>query len=184
LLEEARMKTTLPKLLTVIGLLALVTTAAASADESALNLRASLSGFNEVPPKATAAIGTLKAKAANGGIDFTLTYSGLTTPAFMAHFHFAQAGVNSSIFIWLCGLPGTPAHQVCPAGNTSQPQTVTGRITAADIQGLPDQNLSAGDMATALRIIQAGDAYVNVHTSKFPGGEIRGQVSSGDSHND
>lgn len=178
------MKTTLPKLLTVIGLLAVLTTAAASADESALNLRASLSGFNEVPPKVTAGTGTLRAKATNGAIEFTLTYSGLTTPAFMAHFHFAQAGVNSSIFVWLCGNPGTLAHQVCPAGNTSQPQTVTGRITAADIQGLPDQNLSPGDMAAALRIIQAGDAYVNVHTAKFPGGEIRAQVRSGDSGND
>jgi hypothetical protein len=172
-------KTTFARLLAIVGLLALLTTAAASADESASSMRASLSGFNEVPPKATAGIGTLKAKASNGAIEFTLTYSGLTTPAFMAHFHFAQAGVNSSIFVWLCGNPGTPAHQVCPAGNTSQPQTVTGRITAADIQGLPDQNLSAGDMAAALRIIQAGDAYVNVHTSKFMGGEIRGQVSSG-----
>jgi CHRD domain len=184
LLEEAKMKTTLPKLLTVIGLLALVTTAAASADESALNLRSSLSGFNEVPPKATGATGTFKAKASNGAIEFTLTYSGLTTPAFMAHFHFAQRGVNSSIFIWLCGNPGTPAHQVCPAGNTAQPETVTGRITAADILALPDQNLSAGDMAAALRIIEAGDAYVNVHTSKFTGGEIRGQVSSGGSGGD
>jgi len=153
------MKTTLPKLLTVIGLLALVTTAAASADEGALNLRASLSGFNEVPPKATAAIGTLKAKAANGGIDFTLTYSGLTTPAFMAHFHFAQAGVNSSIFIWLCGLPGTPAHQVCPARTlvqgtwrphfgSSRPETRTSTSTRRSSQAAK----SGGRLALEIRV--------------------------------
>jgi hypothetical protein len=178
------MKTTLARLLTVVGLLALVTTAAASADASALKIQASLSGFNEVPPKATGAAGTFKAKASKGGIDFTLTYSGLTTPAFMAHFHFAQRGVNGGIFIWLCGKPGTPAHQPCPPGNTSQPQTVTGHITAADIQAVPDQNVGAMDMATAQRIIQAGEAYVNVHTSQFMAGEIRGQVSSGGGNSD
>lgn len=178
------MKTTVARLLAMIGLLALVTTAAASADESAANLRAKLSGFNEVTPKATGGTGVLRAKASNGTIEFTLTYSGLTTPAFMAHFHFAQRGVNGNVFVWLCGSPSTPAHHVCPPGNTSQPQTVTGTITAADIQAVPDQNISAMDMATALRIIEAGDAYVNVHTSKFPAGEIRGQVSSEESDSD
>jgi hypothetical protein len=178
------MKTTLARLLTAVGILALVTTVAASADESAANMKASLSGFNEVPPKATGGNGTFKAKASNGAIDFTLTYSGLTTPAFMAHFHFAERGVNGGIFIWLCGKPGTPAHQACPPGNTSKPETVTGHITAADIQAVPDQNVSAMDMATALRIIEAGDAYVNVHTSNFPAGEIRGQVNAGHQNND
>src|SRR5258708_38965327 len=173
------MKTTLARSLTVVGLLALVTTAAASADESAVNMRAGLSGFSEVPPKATDGTGMFKAKSSNGAIEFTLTYSGLTTPVFMAHFHFAQRGVNGGVFIWLCGNPGTPAHKPCPPRNTSQPETVTGRITAADIQAVPDQNVSAMDMATALRIIDAGDAYVNVHTTKEPSGEIRGQVRAG-----
>jgi CHRD domain len=177
------MKATLARLLTIVGLLALLTTAAASADESASRIRANLSGFNEVPPKATGATGTLTARATNGAIVFTLTYSGLTSPAFMAHFHFAQSGVNSSIFIWLCGKAGTPAHQTCPPG-TSDHATVSGRITAADVLGLPDQNLSPMDMAMALRIIQAGDAYVNVHSANFPGGEIRGQISTGESGSD
>jgi hypothetical protein len=177
------MNTRLARSLTVVGLLALVTTAAASADESVSNMRASLSGFNETPPIATGGTGMLKAKASNGGIDFTLTYSGLTTPAFMAHFHFAQRGVASGVFIWLCGLPGTPAHSTCPPGTTAT-ATVTGHITAADIQALPAQNLKAMDMATALRIIEAGDAYVNVHTANFKAGEIRGQISPGDSGGD
>jgi CHRD domain-containing protein len=187
--EEEMMKITLARLLTVVGLLALVTTAAASADESALHMRASLSGFNEVPPKATLGSGTFKATASGGKIVFTLTYSGLTTPAFMAHYHFAQRGVNGGIFIWLCGLPGTPAKRTCPDGTTA-PATVTGTITAADIVSIltppftGDQGVNAGDMSTALRIIQSGNAYVNVHTSRFPGGEIRGQVSTGESGSD
>lgn len=177
----------LARLLTIVGLLALISTVAATADESTLVMRANLSGFNEVIPKATMATGTFKAKASGGKIFFTLTYSNLTTPAFMAHYHFAQPGVNGGIFIWLCGLPGTPAHQTCPPGTAaSGPATVTGTITASDIQplntpGPTDQDVSAGDMGTALRIVESGDAYVNVHTSRFPGGEIRGQVTPGES---
>src|ERR1700682_13938 len=125
------MKATIARVLTVVGMLALVTTAA-SADESASNMRASLSGFNEVKPIATAGAGMFKATASNGAIDFTLTYSGLTTPAFMAHFHFAEPAVNGGVFIWLCGNPGTPAHQPCPPGTTER-ATVTGDITAGDI---------------------------------------------------
>lgn len=182
----------LARLFTIVGLLALIGTAAASADESSLAMRARLSGFNESPPKATLGSGTLKAtfkpNASGGVISYTLTYSGLTTPAFMAHFHFGQPAVNGGIFIWLCGNPtdpnappvpaGTPP---CPPGNTSQTVTVTGDIEADDISAVPGQNVSPGDMATALKIIEAGDAYVNVHSDKFPAGEIRGQVSPGES---
>ena len=50
----------------------------------------------------------------------------------------------------------------------------------SDIRPVPDQNLAAGDFSGALRIIESGDAYVNVHTVNFPGGEIRGEVKSED----
>jgi CHRD domain len=177
------MKIMLARLLAIVGLLALVTTAAASADESALNMRARLSGLNEVPPKATMGEGTFSAKAEKGVIHYTLTYSGLSTPALQAHLHFGQPAVNGGIFVFLCsnlgnGPAGTPA---CPAGGG----TVTGTITAADILTVvPDQGVNAGDLATALRIIEAGDAYANVHTTRFPAGEIRGQVHSGDGGGD
>jgi hypothetical protein len=178
------MKATVARLLTIVGLLALVTTAAASADESAPRLRASLTGLAEVPPKATDGTGTFKATVSKDAITFTLTYSGLTTPAFMAHLHFGQPRVSGGIFVWLCGAAGTPAHKVCPAG-TTQPATVTGTITAADIvMTSPDQGINTGDFATALRIIESGNAYANVHTNRLPGGEIRGQVSSGNSNSD
>lgn len=178
------MKAAIARWVPIVGLLALLSTAAASADEAASSLSASLSGFNEVPPKATDGTGLFQAKASDGTIVFTLTYSGLSTPAFMAHFHFGQPRVNGGVYVWLCGPPGTPAKTTCPAG-TTEPATVTGTITAADVVAtVPDQGIKAGDFATALRIIEAGLAYVNVHTSMFPGGEIRGQISPGESASD
>jgi hypothetical protein len=170
------------KLLVGVALLALTTTAA-TANSSPSGLKASLSGFQENPPKLTNGSGTFMATATNNSISFTLTYSGLSTPAFMSHLHFGQTSVNGGVFVWLCGV-GSSARPTCPAGTTSE-ATVTGTITAADIVPTnPDQGISAGDWAGAVRIIMAGAAYVNVHTSNFPGGEIRGQIKAGRSEND
>jgi hypothetical protein len=48
----------------------------------------------------------------------------------------------------------------------------TGTITAADLVGpLAGQPLSA-----LVDAMEAGETYVNVHTSQFPAGEIRGQI--------
>jgi hypothetical protein len=44
-----------------------------------------------------------------------------------------------------------------------------GTFTAADVSGI-----SYADLLAAIR---AGNAYVNVHTTLFPGGEIRGQLA-------
>jgi len=53
-------------------------------------------------------------------------------------------------------------------------------VTFADIQAVSGQNLAAGDFDGALSVISSGDAYVNVHTTNFPGGEIRGFVKVDD----
>jgi hypothetical protein len=70
---------------------------------------------------------------------------------------------------FLCGGGGKPACP--PAGGT-----ITGTITAADVVAIPTQNLAAGDLASLMKAIRAGVAYVNVHTTNFPSGEIRGQI--------
>jgi hypothetical protein len=37
------------------------------------------------------------------------------------------------------------------------------------------QLINPGEMEEILAAIRAGVAYVNIHTSQFPGGEVRGQ---------
>jgi hypothetical protein len=67
-----------------------------------------------------------------------------------------------------------------PAGTASCPGTtsgeVTGTITAAQVIGPVPQGITAGEFDELLEAIRAGVAYVNVHTSTFPAGEIRGQL--------
>src|SRR5216683_2972701 len=161
----------------VVAVLGL-TVAATSADEATLSMRAKLTGFQENLPKLSPSTGHFEATVTGSTLSYTLTYSKLSSPAFMAHIHFGQPTVNGGVFLWLCGTPNTPTAG--PPGTPACPPdggTVSrSGVTAADIQAVSGQNLSAGDFAGALAIIAAGDAYVNVHTVNFGGGEIRGAV--------
>src|SRR6266446_6392632 len=161
----------------VVAVLGL-TVAATSADEATLSMHAKLNGFQEVTPKLSPSTGHFEATVTGSTLSYTLTYSKLSSPAFMAHIHFGQPAVNGGVFLWLCGsaaAPGPAGTPMCPAEGGTVSRT---GVTAADIQGLSAQNLSAGDFAAALSILADGAAYVNVHTTNFPGGEIRGAVKS------
>ncbi len=149
-----------------------------SANEGKLSLRATLTGFQEVTPKLTDGTGTFTATIDGDQLNYKLTYSGLSSPAFMAHIHFGQSGVAGGIFIWLCQSATAPSPTagtpMCPA----EGGTVTGTATAASVLKIKDQTLAAGNLNDAIAIIKSGDAYVNVHTTNFPSGEIRGQVKT------
>jgi CHRD domain len=147
------------------------------ADDSSNTTRAGLSGFQEVPPKLTDAHGTLALRLHSTSIDYTLTYSGFESDVLFAHIHFAQRAVNGGVVAFLCGGGGKPA---CPPRGG----TVMGTITAADVVAVADQNVTAGDFPGLLRIVRSGDAYGNVHTKNFPGGEIRGQIRATSDNDD
>jgi hypothetical protein len=161
-----------------IGLLA----SAANAQQ----FQARLSGFNELGAlnSETGAIlsngqGTLDLVLNRNAstATYTLTYSSLSTPVTQAHIHFGKVHVPGGIFVFLCtnlgnGPAGTPA---CP----STGGTVTGTITAASVLAVPGQNILAGDFNEVIDILTSNTAYANVHTMKFPAGEIRGQVRPG-----
>jgi CHRD domain len=150
-------------------------------------IRARLTGYQEVPAVSTPAGGRFVADVAADGsyFDYELTYRGLQGVITQSHIHFAQKSVNGPIVIWLCRTatnPGpaapiqAPDCQVNTAGQAGE-FSVSGRITAANVLASPAaQQLAAGELAEALRAMRAGAAYVNVHTTVSPGGEIRGQT--------
>ena len=57
-----------------------------------------------------------------------------------------------------------------------RPGIVTGVVTAADVVAVPSVGIGAGEFAEVIRAMRKGDTYANVHTTLFPGGEIRGQI--------
>ena len=162
----------------VVAVLGL-TVAAANADEVVQQFKAHMTGFQENLPKLSPGSGTFVATVSGSTLTYTLTYTKLSSPVLQSHIHFGQTAVNGNVFLYLCASAAVPF----PAGTPTCPPeggTVSRTVTAADILGVPAQNLTAGDFAGALAILNSGDAYVNVHTTNFPGGEIRGQVRAGE----
>jgi hypothetical protein len=157
-------------------LLAVAEPVMAAADTFAARLR----GNEEVPPISTGGvgffIGTLSADETT--IDYSLFYSGVSTVT-QAHIHFAQAGVNGGIVLFLCTnlTPpgGVPAPPACP--NTGGFNSVSGTLTAANVISVGSQGIGAAEFSEVVDAIKAGNGYANVHSDTFPGGEIRGQIT-------
>lgn len=162
----------------VTGAMAVAGTAAV-AGGGPKQLRASLDGYQEVPAVSTTGSGAFRAVVtrAGDGFGYRMSYSALEGDVLQAHIHLGQPAVNGGVSVFLCsnlgnGPAGTPA---CPP----PPATVTGTIDAADVIGPAGQGIAPGELAELLQAMRAGVTYANVHTSKFPGGEIRGQIRRG-----
>ena len=141
------------------------------ASVSAQRLKARLSGFQEVPAVSTPATGSFELTVTDSGLEFELSYSGLEANVIAAHIHLGQRGVAGGVIAFLCGGGG---KDPCP-----QSGTVTGTIAPADILGPAAQGLDPGEFEEALRAIRDGATYANVHSEKYPNGEIRGQIGHG-----
>jgi hypothetical protein len=138
-----------------------------------------MSGYLEAPSISTVASGRFKARIddSNDMIHYELTYRDLEGTVTQAHIHFAQRSVSGGISAWLCETPGTQSPNastpMCPVPGG----TVTGTITPAEVIGPTAQGIAPTEFEELVAAIRAGVTYANVHSSKFPGGEIRGQIN-------
>jgi hypothetical protein len=143
-----------------------------------------MSGYLEAPSVSTVASGKFKARIddANDMIHYELSYEGLEGTVTQAHIHFAQRSVNGAIETWLCET-ATNQNPLVTADTPTCPQsgTVTGTITPDEVNGQgptpPGQGIAPGEFEELVKAIRAGVTYANVHSSKFGGGEIRGQIN-------
>ena len=126
-------------------------------------------GDNEVPPNASQAQAqaNLKLSADGTSLAYKLNVANIEN-VLQAHIHMAAPGVNGPIVAWL--YPSAPPAQLIVGRSSGT--LGEGTITAANLMGpLAGQPLSA-----LVAAIDAGNAYVNVHTSQIPGGEVRGNL--------
>ena len=156
-----------------------------------VQIRATLTGYEEVPSVSTVASGRLLGTidAVEESIDYELSYSPLQGTVQQGHIHFAQKGVNGSIVVWLCQTTTTPAPAAVAAITPFCPTSgsVTGSITTANVitANTASQQIVAGEIAEGIAAIKAGVAYVNVHSTPLtPGGEIRGQIRTSEDDDD
>jgi hypothetical protein len=122
---------------------------------------AQLSGANESPIGDTDAVGgaavtfdIIQGTTITAEVCWDLSYSGLTGTPILAHIHRGAAGVNGTIVI-----PFLPFTDLGP--------------TSASGCAAVDPALATEIMTTPANF------YVNVHTTDFTGGAIRGQLSKG-----
>ena len=131
-------------------------------------------------PVSSAATGDFDARIDDEArtIRFRLSYSGLEGDIRQAHIHFGQRSVNGGISLWLCETAANPRPLGSPdVPDCPQSGSVEFTLTADHVVGPAAQGIAQGEFAEIVAAIRAGRAYANVHSSKFPGGEIRGQIN-------
>ncbi|PSL42885.1 CHRD domain-containing protein [Chitinophaga niastensis] len=115
-------------------------------------LSASLNGGQETPPNAATGTGTLSGTydPSTYKITYSLSWTGITGAATGMHFHEpALAGSSAPVVIGITGF------------SSATYGSVSGSAVATQAQGAD---------------LLAGKWYVNIHTSAYPNGEIRGQI--------
>ena len=161
-----------------LAFLLLLITVAVVLPQEIKEIKAILVGYEEVPAVSTVAGGELRARISNddSSISYELSYSDLEGSVTQAHIHLGQPGVNGGVSVFLCSnVGGPPGVQPCP----TPPATITGTLTAADVVGPAGQGIAAGEFDELIRAIRARATYVNVHSTKWPGGEVRSQIDPG-----
>ena len=145
------------------------------------DLRADLSGYEEVPALSTSGTARFDARINkdDSAVEWQLSYADTESAVTQSHIHFAAAATNGPVIVFLCtnlgnGPVGT---QLCPAA----PATISGTFAAADVgAGGAGAGLEAGNLEELIAAIRAGATYANVHTAVRTGGEVRGQIVAHD----
>jgi hypothetical protein len=122
----------------------------------------SLSGANEVPARSTGASGSAQLVIDGDRVHYAVEIDDISN-VFAAHIHTAATGANGPVRVTFFTV-----SQSSPLSVTDRHILAEGTFTAADVSGI--------GFADLLAAIRAGTTYVNVHTTQFPGGEIRGQL--------
>jgi hypothetical protein len=147
-----------------------------SAASLALNLTGTLTGTAESPPNASPGIGNsiVAYDAVTHVLTVTVNFSGLVTPTTMAHIHCCTAVPNT-------GTVGVatqvPAFAGFPLGVTAGNYQGSFDLTQLGSWNPAFVTANGGTPASAEAVLVAGllsnSAYLNIHTSGIPSGEIR-----------
>jgi hypothetical protein len=167
----------------VVAALAVVVTTAIAGGGNAIRER--LTGYQEDPlTLSTTGTGTFHAWIDESGsqIFYRLSYEGLEGEVTQAHIHFGGRHQSGGISVWLCVNPASVPPLTPPTGTPECRGTagsVTGTIGMEDVVGPVGQGIGLGEFGELVGAIRAGVTYANVHSTKYPGGEIRAQLDRG-----
>jgi hypothetical protein len=147
----------------------------AGCTDSVFVFTATLNGANQNPVVNTPGTGTATVtwNTATNMMSVDVTFSGLTTSTTAAHIHccITPPG-NVGVATTVPTFPGFPLGVTAGTYSRTFDMTAPGSYNPAFVTA--HGGTTAGAAAALLAALQAGQAYLNIHTTMFPGGEIRG----------
>jgi hypothetical protein len=159
---------------------AAIVVAAPLTHASLIDLHVSLSGTNEVPPIPSSGTGfaDLVLDTTAETLAGHIVFSGLTGNTTAAHIHCCLAspfltGVNVGVATLIPAFPGFPLGVTSGTDDFLLDLTSALSYNAAFITA---QGGLANAEAAFIDGLTTGKTYLNIHTTTFPGGEIRGLV--------
>jgi CHRD domain len=172
--------------LLVFGIVTVFLTAAAATAVAAFNQNfgSHLKGRYEVPERDTNAQGQAIFHLSDDGqsMEYKLIAANIEN-AFMAHIHIGPVDGTGPIAVWLFPSTAPMPIPLADAQGRIDGVIAEGTFTAANFVG----PLAGQPMSALVDAIEAGNAYVNIHSNDgvappntgpgdFPGGEIRAQL--------
>jgi hypothetical protein len=166
-----------------LALAAAMLVAAPLAHASILNFFVNLSPLNEIPPTNSAGTGTASfvldttAQTLEGHIVF----SGLSSNTTAAHIHCCLAspflsGANVGVATLVPAFPGFPLGVTAGSDNFLLDLSLASSYNPGFISAAPQNGSLAVAEANFIDGLISGRTYLNIHTTAFGGGEIRGFV--------
>lgn len=129
----------------------------------------SLNGASMVPATASTTTGRVTFETVGDStLRFSLSVVNMTGIT-QAHLHSGAAGATGQLLVWLLPVNGTAAQ--------APSVTLDGEISIGDIAPAWIRGTPRLAMDSVKALMRTGRVYVDVHSSAFTGGEIRGQVS-------
>lgn len=150
----------------LLGLFVVGGSVSAATVDAGHNYMAVLSSGDEVPIAEQDALGWAYLHINDDGqsMTWTLWMNAINDPV-AGHIHIGAFGNNGPVVV-----PLYSGKNVGPFSGMMS----SGTITAKDFDG-PLKGKTMDDLFAAMKI---GNAYVNVHSVKYPGGQTRGQIRS------
>jgi CHRD domain-containing protein len=172
------------RLLTSVALAGILGTASTGTADT---IGTKADGYQVVPTQNSGGAAAFRAKIDRDAqvIRYELSWQNLEGDIIQSHIHFGRSATNGDIVLFLCtNINNTPASAT-PAPTCVGPRagSVSGVLQAGDIVAVPFGGIQPGQQLLPFESFQeladaidAGAAYVVVHTAKQPSGELRGQI--------
>jgi len=163
----------------LIGVVLAVLMLSAIAKADQLAFTTTLTGSQEVPPTGSPGIGSalVTLDTVTNLLTVNVSFAGLVSPTIASHIHCCTPpGANAMVATTVPTFPGFPL------GVTTGTYLMTFDLTLASTYNpafiTAHGGTVAGAQAAFITGLTSGLTYFNIHTSQFPGGEIRGQLQA------